>query len=115
MTAATEPTTDYEVLRALQEDQTVIELEGIATALGVSKVAVQKWRWKALQHVENGEEVPLTHEALPLPDAPDSKDRRPKWFAGTIYTWAMQVGRMSPEGTAQHMPRRGRPRRSLHE
>lgn len=116
MTAAAEPMIpiDYAQVQALQNDPTIWTLENIAEELEVSKIAVQKWRWKTLQHVEKEERVPLAHDTLPVPDAPDSKPRRPKWYAGSIRTWAMQVGRMLPDGTAQHMPRRGRPKKSLH-
>lgn len=47
---------------------------------------------------------------LPEPDATPSG--RPAWYAGTIRRWAMDTGRMDPDGKICHLKPTGRPKGS---
>lgn len=78
----------------LIRDQTRWSMQDIADALGVKYVTVLKWRRRA---EADGGKGPGAFIA-PEPPAPGEATDRPRWRAGRVRRWAMQNGRMHPDG-----------------
>jgi hypothetical protein len=104
--------------RALVEDRTLWDMPTIAGELGVQYQTVKTWRkdtgWPRPKLPEeraapqNKPRNGVHPNLLPAPDM--TLSGKPVWFAGTIRFWAMQTGRMSPEGVARKRKPPGRPK-----
>lgn len=120
---------DFDRLEALQADDKLWTVTQVADALGLSLCRTRQlprqttdWlqygqgQWPPRPHTYSSHPQPVEvtwlppHQAmLPLPD--DTSTENPRWRAGTIRTWAMQTGRMSPDGVPNRARPPGRPRR----
>lgn len=80
-------------------------LPDVEAALAHGYAAVLKWRRRA-EH--EGGYGPL---GLPEPDGfdpPVNALPRPWWYPGTIHRWALQVGKLTPDGVGQIPKQPGR-------
>lgn len=91
----------------LVADNTPWTMAEIAVGLDVQPQTVRSWRKDALAATKSTPATPHPNH-LPNPDIPVSG--KPTWRAGTIRKWAIQTGRMSPEGVPQRLKPPGRPR-----
>lgn len=112
MSAATKPRTTYDDLIA---DPAPWDMVAIATNLNVQPQTVRKWRRESLADARAAAQRPRRDVAaaphpnhLPMPDIPVAG--KPLWKAGTIRKWAMQTGRLAPDGTPIRLKPPGRPR-----
>jgi hypothetical protein len=139
-TAPARPRIDDAVLRRLVDelldDATLWDITDIARALAVDKKRAEalarvtanyvdggatQWppvgdalrqRLPPRGHAEGATGWPPSFSALPPPATPPGE--RPRWRAGDVRRWAMQVGRMNLDGTpvpASALPRHGYPAR----
>lgn len=94
----------------LVSDTTPWTMADIAVGLDVQPQTVRSWRKDALGAERLGSAAPAAPHPnhLPNPDIPVTG--KPTWKAGTIRKWAMQTGRMTPEGVPQRLKPPGRPR-----
>ena len=84
----------------------VIDLQGIADLLGVSRVTPQQWR----QRSARGEMWP----PLPETDFPEVPDK-PLWYESTIINWAKRSDRWPPGKAARSGAKRLTSRRTTFE
>ena len=92
----------------LVSDATPWTMTDIATHLDVQQQTVRSWRKDSLAATKQGA-TPAPHpNHLPKPDIP--VHGKPTWRAGTVRRWAIQTGRMSPEGEPLRLKPPGRPR-----
>ncbi|WP_284740254.1 hypothetical protein [Amycolatopsis sp. RTGN1] len=121
---------DLDRMKALAADDKLWTIAQVAEGLGLSlRRTRQLWRqmtdwlqygqgiWPPRPdtyltdpHPVQLEWFPPHQTLLPLPD--DDATGQPRWRAGTIRMWAMQTGRMNPDGTPKHAKPSGRPRQA---
>lgn len=94
----------------LVNDGTPWTMADIAVGLDVQSQTVRSWRKDALNAAKSNRAAPTTPHPnhLPNPDIPVTG--KPTWKAGTIRKWAIQTGRMAPDGTPKRLKPPGRPR-----
>lgn len=135
--AARRPKLDDAVVRRLVDellnDATLWDINDIAHALGVERKPVEKLARVAANYLDGGAtqwppagemlrqrltprghatglaEWPPDFAVLPPPATPPGE--RPRWRAGDVRRWAMQVGRMTVDGTP--VPPSGQARRGF--
>lgn len=90
----------------LVTDETPWNMNDIAAALDVKPQTVRSWRKQARRAAREKPAAPHPNE-LPPSESPTGAT---VWRAGTIRKWAIQTGRMSPEGVPQRLKPPGRPR-----
>lgn len=115
----------------LREDQALWDLHDIERELCLNRTSIYRLyrvtrnylahgvtEWPPTKIMSQRDFVPRTlasgglgwwpphFSALPPPDV-DSAASRPRWRAGRIRTWAMQVGRMTVDGTPVRLTGRG--------
>ncbi|MCZ7478839.1 hypothetical protein [Micromonospora sp. WMMC273] len=95
----------------LINDETLVDMPGIAKMLGVEYQTVKSWRKDYRNNIATANEETPHPKLLPKEDGPDIPGK-PTWKAGTIRRWAMQTGRMTPDGQAVKMKPPGRPRKT---
>lgn len=104
----------------LVSDYTEWDLPAISLNLNVQRQTVKSWRrdslveQRAAEEEQDAEEdenarVPLHPNRLPPPHR--YVFGKPVWRAGLVRLWAMQTGRMLPDGTPVRSKPPGRPRR----
>lgn len=105
---------DLEKIRQkLISDQSPIGMPEIAKMLNVSHQTVKSWRrdYRGVVRAAGGGDVVVHPKLLPAPDGPEVPGK-PLWLRGTIALWAMQTGRMTPDGTPIKQKPPGRPKRT---
>lgn len=90
----------------LVSDETPWNMNDIAAELKVQPQTVRSWRKQSLRAARSEPKVPHPNE-LPPSESPTGAT---VWRAGTIRRWAIQTGRMSPDGAPQRLKPPGRPR-----
>lgn len=97
----------------LISDQTPVTMPQIAEMLDVEYQTVKSWRKDYRNTIREAAGTGGTPhpKLLPEPDGPEIPGK-PTWKKGTIARWAMQTGRMTPDGTAVKMKPPGRPRKT---
>lgn len=90
----------------LVNDETPWNMNDIAAGLQVQPQTVRSWRKQALRAARTEPQVPHPNE-LPPSESPTGAT---VWRAGTIRRWAIQTGRMTPDGVPQRLKPPGRPR-----
>lgn len=101
MAAQTIPSYDQ-----LVSDPELWDMPRIGTELGVQYQTVKSWRKESIA----GRGTPANPHPNLLPTPEQVLSGKPMWKAGTVRLWAMQTGRMSPDGKPQRSKPRGRPR-----
>lgn len=89
----------------LVTDPTPWTMADIAVGLDVQPQTVRSWRKDSLQSDTSTTPHP---QYLPNPDIPVRG--KPTWKAGTVRRWAIQTGRLTPDGVPQRLKPPGRPR-----
>ena len=103
----TQPESAYNArYQALVNDVTPWNMNDIADGLEVKPQTVRSWRRQALRALRDEPHVPHPNE-LPPAESPTGAT---VWKAGTIRRWAIQTGRMTPDGQPQRLKPPGRPR-----
>jgi hypothetical protein len=81
--------------RRLIADRTLWSMQDIAAALDIKYQTILKWRRRANAEGGAGPRAFIAPEPTGEGGAPD----RPRWRAGRVRKWAMQVGHMNFDGT----------------
>ncbi|MBE8523101.1 hypothetical protein ILP97_37375 [Amycolatopsis sp. H6(2020)] len=120
---------DLDRMKALAADDELWTIAQVAEGLGLSlRRTRQLWRqmtdwlqygqgiWPPRPDTYLTDPHPVQLEWFPphqtlLPSPDDDATGQPRWRAGTIRRWAIQTGRMNPDGTPKHAKPSGRPPR----
>lgn len=100
----------------LVNDETQWDMPTIAEQLDVQYQTVKSWRKDYRRALSAEVTTPKPGQpAVPHPKLLPPPDEvvfgKPVWKAGTIRRWAMQTGRMTPDGTPVKQKPPGRPRK----
>ncbi len=102
-------TTPTKTFKQLTTDPTPWTMADIALNLAVKSQTVRSWRKDSLAAERPDRAAAVPHpNHLPKPDIPVTG--KPAWTAGCIRRWAIQTGRMSPQGAPLRLRPPGRPR-----
>lgn len=86
----------------LVTDNAIWDMPDMVRELKVTRAAVDKWRSRTKEDPDG---------PVGLPEPLDYKGQSPVWYAGTIRYWAIEKGKMLPDGTPIKAKGTGRPLR----